>query len=377
LQLALDTLAGNTVTAAQATRAHEATIRAVASAARDKADADGEVAAAQQAVNDLTNQGITSGAEYDAATRKLAEATSSAADASDKQADSIDSLADSAQGMTQRSFDAAGGMNNYEGAVAAATQTMQSQRDQFIASAVAAGVGQEAAEQLADAQGLIPGNVRTAYDAIRADESRRAAQDLGTAVNNVPNSKSVTFSSNANTLISDLSTLEGQIRRIDGSVVTVTRRVVGDQMLVANRGGQIQGLIKALNARLPGMSGGGQVPGTPPSNPREDNVLASALGLPIMLRSREWVQPEESVDYYGPNFMKAIQHRTFPKPKGYAMGGQPGSVSVGSPNVAVAAPVVQVLIDGQDISDRVEVIVDGKIRQTRMALQRKRSQSWA
>jgi len=377
LQLALDTLAGNTISAEQATRAHEATIRAVAAAARDKADADAAVSEAQAKVNDLTNQGITSGKDYDAATRALVEAQSSQADASDKQADSLDSLADSAQGMTQRAFDGAGGMNNYEAAVQAATAKMVDQRAQFIASAVAAGVGEEAANALADAQGLIPANVRTAYDAIRADQARQAAQDLGQAVDGVPNYKSVTFSSNANVLISDLSTLEGQIRRIDGSTVTVTRRVVGDQMLVANRGGQIQGLIKALNSRLPGMSGGGQVPGTPPSNPREDNVLASALGLPIMLRSREWVQPEESVDYYGPAFMKAVQNRTFPKPKGYVDGGQPGVLTIATPGGGRMALDITIRGEGEltgVIARTATVAADGRMAQAGQLLTRRRSQ---
>ena len=376
LQIALDTLAGNTIEAEQAQRAHNAMIREAAAAGREKADATAAAIAADEKVNELTAQGITTGTEYTAALRAQVEAHDALADAGDKASDTLDQLATSAKGMTERSFEGAGGMNNYDAAVAAATATMEGQRKQFIDSAIAAGVGETAANELADAQGLIPANVRTSYDAIRADQARQAAQDVGGAVNNVPNSKTITFSSNAYTLISDLSTLEGQIRRIDGSTVTVTRRVVGDQMLVANRGGQIQGLIKSLNARLPGMSGGGQVPGTPPSNPREDNVLASALGLPIMLRSREWVQPEESVDYYGPNFMRAIQHRTFPKPQGYAMGGQPGQFSVGAPSVNVGAPMVQVFIGDDEITDRVNVVVDGRFQRFNSALQRKRAQSW-
>ena len=381
LQLALDTLAGNTVSAAQATRAHEATIRAVASAARDKADADGEVAAAQKAVNDLTAAGITSGAEYDAATRKLAEATSSAADASDKQADSLDSLADSAQGMTQRSFDAAGGMDNYDAAVAAATTTMEGQRKQFIDSAIAAGIGETAANELADAQGLIPGNVRTAYDAIRADESRRAAQDLGTAVGNVPNSKTTTFWADTAGAVSNTLNLRNTIdnvptyKRITYEVAQVGQLFLPGGGYTGGQVGRIMGISAAVNRALaiPGFSNGGQVPGTPPADPTMDNVLASAMGLPIKLRSREWIMPEEAVDLYGPDFMKAIQHRRFPRPQGYASGGQPG-MSVGSPNVNVGAPTVQVFIGDEEITDRARVVVDERLSTLRGSIRRKRGQ---
>lgn len=377
LQLALDTLAGNQADAAAATRAHNALIRESAANGRDYADALAAEGKAKDDVRKLTDAGITSGQEYEAAVRAQTEATDAVADASDRARDTLDNLADSAQAQVERSFEAAGGMANYDAAVAAATATMEEQRKKFIESATAAGVEAGEVEGLADSQGLIPSEVATAYEARKYKEAIGAAQDTKGALDAIPNSKTVTFSSNANTLISDLSMLEGQIRRIDGSTVTVTRRVVGDQMLVANRGGQIQGLIKAMNARLPGMSGGGQVPGTPPSNPREDNVLASALGLPIMLRSREWVQPEESVDYYGPNFMRAIQHRQFPRPQGYADGGSVTPVSSSGPGAPTVNVEARFFVDGKEFDGRAEIIVDGKLRQTRTALQRKRSQSFA
>ncbi|MEV7962415.1 phage tail tape measure protein [Oerskovia paurometabola] len=75
---------------------------------------------------------------------------------------------------------------------------------------------------------------------------------------------------------------------------------------------------------IAGFASGGQIPGMPPADPTRDNVLAmTERGRPIAVRSREWIQPEESVDYYGPAFMAAIQHRRFPKGalEGYASGG--------------------------------------------------------
>lgn len=375
LQLALDTLAGNTISAEQATRAHEATIRAVASAARDKADADAAQAEAQQKVNDLTSQGITSGKDYDAATRALAEATSSAADAADSQADSLDSLADSAQGMTQRSFEAAGGMDNYDAAVAAATTTMEGQRAQFIQSALAAGRSQEAAEQLADAQGLIPRNVATAYDAIRADQSRRDAQGVDQAVRNIPDSKNVNISISGGAE-AEAAAIRREIANIPDSKISRVTVERNEVVYTTASGQRFQFAGGPVGPMSRGLAGGGQLDGATPADPTFDNLDAGTVnGVRYRLQSGEWIQPVDAVKFYGPEFMRAIQTRRFPKPLGLAGGGVPG-VSVTAPNVNVGAPVVQVLIDGQDISDRVEVIVDGKIRQTRMALQRKRAQSW-
>lgn len=79
----------------------------------------------------------------------------------------------------------------------------------------------------------------------------------------------------------------------------------------------------ALNKTLRGarMASGGEVPGTSPHK-RADNI-------PAMLTAREWVQPVDSVDYYGAGVMSAIQHRRIPAEDlkavaAYAGGGQVG-----------------------------------------------------
>lgn len=370
LQIALDTLAGNTIDAEQATRAHNAIIREAAAAGRDRADAAGAEAEAQKKVNELTDAGITSGTEYDAAQRALAEAHDAVADAGDKAADTLDNLADSAEGMTQRAFEGAGGMDNYDAAVAAATSTMEGQRKQFIESAIAAGIGETAANELANAQGLIPGNVRTAYDAIRADEARRAAQEVGAAVTTVPSYKSTEFDATGNAW-SQIGDLAYRI----GALPTYKRIAVEVSQIGSTAFGFLGGYTGGRVGRImgvPGFSDGGQVPGTPPVDPRKDNVLAYAMGQPIMLRSKEWIQPQEAVDHYGPNFMRAVQTRAFPKPRGYADGGPISPV--GASPVSVAAPMVQVFIGDEEITDRVAVVVDGKFAELRGTIRRKRGQ---
>lgn len=63
---------------------------------------------------------------------------------------------------------------------------------------------------------------------------------------------------------------------------------------------------------------GGQLPGISPG-PRADNIA-------FMGTAGEWVQPNASVDYYGPGFMAAVQTRRFPKTaaQGFKDGGQLG-----------------------------------------------------
>jgi TP901 family phage tail tape measure protein len=66
-------------------------------------------------------------------------------------------------------------------------------------------------------------------------------------------------------------------------------------------GSQASGLV----GLRPGFAGGGQIGGSSP-NKHADNI-------PLMGTAREWMQPVESVDYYGPQVMSDIQHRRIPR----------------------------------------------------------------
>lgn len=86
---------------------------------------------------------------------------------------------------------------------------------------------------------------------------------------------------------------------------------------------------------IPGYASGGMVPGTPPANPRADNMLARVDGKGlIQVRSREFIQPEEAVNHYGPDFMEQIRTLKLPK---FFMGGSPSGR--GSGGGAGMAPV--------------------------------------
>lgn len=105
----------------------------------------------------------------------------------------------------------------------------------------------------------------------------------------------------------------------DGSPIyrVVNPDGTGTNMRIYNRGGMVQG-----------FANGGLIPGTPPSNPREDNLMAQVDGKgAIMVRSREYIQPQEAVDYYGEDFMNAIRTLSLPKFNGGGSVGGGGGFS--------------------------------------------------
>ncbi|TKV61871.1 phage tail tape measure protein [Nakamurella flava] len=364
LQIGLDTLAGNTISAEQASRAHEATIRAVAAAARDRYDADVAQAEAQAKVNELTAAGTSSGSEYDAATRALTEAQAAAADASDKQADSLDQLADSAQGMTQRAFDGAGGMSNYEAAVVAATGKMTEQRAQFIESAKAAGVGEVAAEQLADAQGLIPGNVRTAYDAIRAKEAADAAGGVAGAVNSIPSSKTSTL--NANDLVS------GIVRDVTLGIANIPSQKTVTIQVVQQGIAQVQQAINNIN---PFRENGGVVHAA-------DGRLIGGRGTSTVMDGRgaglTWAEQATGKEYY--ISMKSGQetrNRGFASQAVDELGGMAIWPSRGGGGGGGGTQVfdIRLQLDGDVLDRRTFQVVDGRLTEVAREYRREKART--
>lgn len=80
-----------------------------------------------------------------------------------------------------------------------------------------------------------------------------------------------------------------------------------------NRGGEV------------GLARGGKVPGRAPSDPRVDNVPALIDGKdPAAIRSGEFIMREQSTNYYGTEFMDAVNRMKLPR---YNMGGPVGGRS--------------------------------------------------
>ncbi|NNG36947.1 phage tail tape measure protein [Nakamurella aerolata] len=172
LQMTLDKMAGKDTAAETASRAAAAAMRDVGNAARDEADAKARVTEIEDKLNKLRSDGLAKDetrAQRTAAIaqteRDLANAKNSVKDAADRQADSLDKAATAAVQQTQAAMNAALANGNLAGAAKAGTDKMAAMRSEFIANAKAAGVPQKEAEKLADKYGLIPKNVKTAFQA--------------------------------------------------------------------------------------------------------------------------------------------------------------------------------------------------------------------
>lgn len=136
--------------------------------------------------------------------------------------------------------------------------------------------------------------------------------------------------------------LNGFINRNSGR-----RIIVGTSMVEARASG---GLV--------GFADGGVVPGTPPADPMQDNVLAiTQHGTPFALRSGEFVQSEPAVQHYGLSFMHAINQRRIPKEalRGFAAGGSvPTHYAVPS-SAAPAAAASPLNIEGMRLTGTLTV----------------------
>lgn len=70
-----------------------------------------------------------------------------------------------------------------------------------------------------------------------------------------------------------------------------------------NKGGQV-----------PGFASGGKIPGTPPSNPNVDNLMASVDGKGMVrVRSGEFIIQQPAVDYWGLDMMNALNNMKMPR----------------------------------------------------------------
>jgi hypothetical protein len=285
LSITLLQMAGNTVPAEQRARANAAAFRAVGQATRDIGDANDSVAEKQRKFDDLaahlggtldgqaasaTNARVTQ-EDLDAAGRDLADAQAGVQNATDKQKDALDKAAQSARDMTAEAYNGKLAQGNYRGAVEDAVATMVAQREQFIKSAVDAGIARDAAEKLADAQGLIPANVRTTYETVGAEDATTQAKNLNAALDKI-NDRTVRYSVEGGevTALGALPVVGGKLAvRAQGGIVTGPGTGTSDSIpaLISNgeyvvRASQTAKhlpLLHAINSGAPGFADGGLV----------------------------------------------------------------------------------------------------------------------
>jgi hypothetical protein len=132
---------------------------------------------------------------------------------------------------------------------------------------------------------------------------------LSDAIGKIPTSVTTTVTLVGASLVNDANkTSDGQ------QIYDVLNNGQRNGTKLYNEGGQVQG-----------FADGGQIPGTPPSNPRADNLMAQVDGKGmIRVRSKEFIQPQEAVDYYGLDFMNKVRTMSLPK---FNFGGQVGGAS--------------------------------------------------
>lgn len=117
------------------------------------------------------------------------------------------------------------------------------------------------------------------------------------------------------------------------------------------------GLLSSANY-LPGFAGGGLLPGRPPANPKADNLMATDGKGMFRVRSGEYVISQPAVDFYGKNFMNALNTMQVPVSAGgvYAMGGGDGLVTINPAqfNQLVKAVSTSIMLDGRSISQSID-----------------------
>ena len=117
------------------------------------------------------------------------------------------------------------------------------------------------------------------------------------------------------------------------------------------------GLLSSAN-NIPGFAGGGLLPGRPPANPSADNLMATDGRGMFRVRSGEYVISQPAVDFYGKNFMNALNTMQVPVSAGgvYAMGGSSGLVTINPAqfNQLVKAVSTAVVLDGRAISQSID-----------------------
>ena len=347
LIIAMDMMAGRAPDVEAQQRLLESSIRDFGSAMRDVPAAQRDI---EQATADVTQAEIdyraaveeTAAVNADgektqddrtaaklaeeAAARKVTDAVAAEAESKRGVADADDELAEAGRAVYENaivSASAAGALAAELGGTAAgadaAAASMQKARDDFTKTAREAGLSAGKAAELADKLGLVPDDVKTNFIA-QTDPALAALDKLVQRMDEV-NGKTITTYANQ---INSMGTL-------------------GDNTSYGS-GEYMGGPVPAGYAAGGSPGNGGQLPGTPPSNPTIDNLIAyGPNGKPLRLRSKEWIIQQPTTDAIGARGMamvnsgelngliKAAADGSIP---GFATGGVPSGAALAGKSAA-------------------------------------------
>lgn len=180
-------------------------------------------------------------------------------------------------------------------------------------------------------------------------------------IGGVPGSKTTALKGNPSGIKSGAKTARTEIGKVPGSKTTnfnfkfsaADRKKF--QLLSAVSGPPMGGVFLSLSRLYAGgmvgaFNNGGLIPGTPPTNPKKDNILASVDGKGMAaIRSGEYIQSQPAVDYYGQSFMDKINRMELPRYySGGAVGGRnssggnmPSVLELGAETIQSIARLVQ------------------------------------
>lgn len=163
------------------------------SSAQQVVDSADSAAEAQQNLADEQDKATPTQMELADAGRAVADAQDAVAAATDGEANAVDAAAQSARDMAAAAYIAKAAQGDLAGGTAAATAEMAAQRDAFIKALEPMGITGQAAEDLADKYGLIPGDVTPALDNASINGAIIRAQMLNAELDKAAGVRTITF----------------------------------------------------------------------------------------------------------------------------------------------------------------------------------------
>ncbi|WP_197277897.1 phage tail tape measure protein [Arthrobacter alpinus] len=192
---------------------------------------------------------------------------------------------------------------SHEEAQAAVQAALTTTYTDLVNGYTAMGKSTEEADALTRKMLGIPPGVN--IDTWMADTARKKAEETKTAIDNIPKLVEIDY------------------------VNTTTNRVINmgaENHIAEGPGGR--GGITRWTGGLVGFAGGGIVPGTPPSNPRVDNVLAMTQnGTPYKIRSGEMIVNERATKANLP-LLESINNGSYQAPSKSLAGGYGAGMSM-------------------------------------------------
>lgn len=240
--------------------------------------------------------------------------------------------------------------------------TYEQNRAGLVKVAQQFGLNRQQAIAYADKVLAIPKRTNTDIKANISDLEAKLKTAKGQlADKNLTKARRAEIQANIADLTSKLATARGQLANLPSSkTVTITTRMIQERI--------VRTQTTSGGGHAPTNAEGGQIGGWSP-HPKADNLLS-------WVTAGEWVHSNAAVDYYGPTFMRDVNNRTFPKPRGYADGGEVGGLAAGwsgiNAPIFMPAPVTTVT----NISVPIEVggevtrVVTQQIRSSNATLKR-------